>query len=96
MNRCSRMPVAEISCLSRMRQNHHIYGCDECTLRMMGTPCFLLEQSTFLHANREVEFVPHKIQDSGAPESGVMDKENTLSVSRRQALAERTLRELQS
>lgn len=43
MHRRLRMSVAEISYQSHIRQNRRIYGCVECTSRMMGTPCFLLE-----------------------------------------------------
>ncbi|HWQ99684.1 MAG TPA: hypothetical protein VN397_02440 [Candidatus Methylomirabilis sp.] len=60
-----------------MRQNHRVHGCGERTPRMMGTPCFLLEQAPQYCG----EFVPHKIQDSGAPGSGVMEGENTACVS---------------
>ena len=44
---------------------------------MMGTPCFLLEQAPMAIG----EFVPHKIQDSDASESGVMEGEITACVS---------------
>ena len=45
MYRRLRMPVAEISYHSHMRQNPRVHGCGERTPRMMGTPCFLLEQA---------------------------------------------------
>lgn len=73
MNRRLRMPVAEISYHSHMRQSRRVHGCDERTPRMMGTPCFLLEQAPMFIG----EFVPHKIQDLDASESGVMEGENT-------------------
>lgn len=43
---------------------------------MMGTPCFLLEQAPMSIG----EFVPHKIQDLDASESGVMEGESALAV----------------
>jgi hypothetical protein len=46
---------------------------------MMGTPCFLLEQAPPLVSGGE--FVPHKIQDLDASESGVIEGENTACVS---------------
>lgn len=46
MYRRLRMSVVEISYHSHMRQNHRVHGCGERTPRMMGTPCFLLEQAT--------------------------------------------------
>ena len=62
---------------------------------MMGTPCFLLEQAAPPFASGGAEFVPHKIQDSDASESGVMEGENTFFGSGRAAVAERSLRQLQ-
>ncbi len=52
---------------------------------MMGTPCFLLE-SAFAKATADrqayaMERIPHKIQDPGAPGSGVMEGENAACVS---------------
>jgi len=48
---------------------------------MMGTPCFLLESSyAKASADRSAsakEWIPHKIQDLDASESGVMEGENT-------------------
>ena len=45
---------------------------------MMGTPRFLLEQAVPPLASGRTEFVPHKIQDMGAPVSGVMEGENVI------------------
>lgn len=50
LHRRSWMPVAEISYFSPMRQNPRFHGCGECALRMMGTPCFLLEQAAWRRA----------------------------------------------
>lgn len=44
---------------------------------MMGTPCFLLESVPINIGN----WIPHKIQDLGAPGSGGMEGENTTCVS---------------
>lgn len=62
------------------------------TPRMMGTPCFLLEQAPMDIG----EFVPHKIQDLDASESGVMEGENTSRGSRREAVDERAEPQLRS
>lgn len=91
MHRRSWMPVAEISYSSHMRQNFRVHGCGKRASRMMGTPCFLLEQAPISVG----EFVPHKIQDLGAPGSGVTEEENTLFGSWREAVRECAVCQLQ-
>jgi len=76
MNRRLRMPVAEISYHSHMRQNPRVHGCGEHTPRMMGTPRFFLGQTC---CNRH-GCVPHKVQGTGAPVSGVMEGKNVIQL----------------